>query len=341
MPTMNLSDCLTTQNCSVTKKANYEHEDYEATPFFRAQTDTFPIIAAVLIISLNSWVIALVVKKRHLRTVTNIILVSLALSDLCTGALSIPLYLSCNITRITGICTADLIVIIFVSVSTVLHILVMTIDRYICIIHALRYQIWVTHRRGRAVIALIWSISVFTALIQLAWVDLNQDAHDDYGTEIGMKFVVFDIFYLVAFIGLPATFMAFTYARIFYEVRRQTRNIHKNNTPGWQETQRSTKREWKIAVIYLLMLVVFLICWVPFSLLRVEQILQAEFLELHLSDVAMVLLYWMRFCSSFINPCLYILGKPDFRNATCLRRQKERQIYSDYTRASLMKSSPV
>lgn len=321
-------------------KANYGDEDHGDTHFFRVQTDTFPIVAAILIIPLNSWVIALVVKKRYLRTVTNIILVSLALSDLCTGAVSIPLYLSCNITMTTGFCTADLIVIIFISVSTVLHILVMTIDRYICIIHALRYQIWVTHRRGRMVIAFIWSASVFTALIQLAWFDLNQDVNDDHGTETGMKFVVYDIFRLVAFIGIPAAFMAFTYARIFYEVRRQTRNIHKNNTPGWQETQRSTKQEWKIAAIFLLMLVVFLVCWVPFSLLRVEEILQADFIELHLSDVARVLIYWMRFCSSFINPCLYILGKPDFRNATGLRRQKERQL-SDLTRSSLVKSSPV
>ena len=336
--TMNLSN---SSNASVPTATGPQKEDEDYAPIFRAQAEVPPIIIAILIIALNSWVIVLVVKRQNLQTVTNFILASLAMSDLCTGVISIPLYLSCNITRITGFCTADMIVIIFTSVSTLLHILVMTIDRYICIIFALHYENWVTKRRGWFVIALIWFVSVFMGLIQLAWIDLTQDAQDDYDMETGRNFVIYDIFRSVAFIGIPVVFMAFSYAHIFYEVLRQTKNIQKYNSPGWQETQRCRTREWKVAALFLFMLLVFLVCWVPFSLLRVEAILHAEFFQLNLSDVAIYLLYSLRMCNSFINPCLYILGKPDFRKATGLRRKKSKQVNSELSRTSLKKSSLV
>ena len=327
-------------NASVPKaKNNTEHEEY--VPQFLARTDILPIIIAILIIALNSWVIVLVAKKRNLRTVTNFILASLALSDLCTGAVSVPLYLTCNTTQITGFCTADMILIVFTSVSTVLHILVITIDRYVCIIYALRYQIWVTERRGFFVIALVWFVSVFVSLIQMAWIDLNEDLREEYDAEARRNFFIFDIFCFVALICFPVVLMGFTYARIFYEVLRQTRNIHKNNTPGWQETTRCTKREWKVAAIFLFMLLVFLVCWLPFTLLRLEGFVQAEIFKIHLNAFAVFMFYMLRLCTSFINPCLYILCKPDFRQATCLKRKKERPLYSELTRTSVVKTSTV
>ena len=331
-------NCL---HCSPSTTEDHKAEnDFEAG--FRVNTDVFPIIIGVFIVAANSLVIALVATRRNLRTVTNYILTSLAVSDLCTGAISIPLFLSCNITHSSGFCNADLIVIIFTSVSTVLHIVAMSIDRYICIIHALRYQIWVTKRRGWCVIAFIWFVALFMALIQLAWKDLSLEVKEDQDPETQRIVVIYDIFRFVVFIGIPVFFMAFTYARILHEVHRQTKNIHRNNTPGWQETQRSTRKEWKVAIIFLTMMIIFIICWVPFFLLRIEQTLQSKFFQLNFSDITIVLIYWLRLCSSLINPCLYILCKPDFRKATCHRKRKQRRNCSaDSTRISLMKSSAV
>lgn len=339
--TMPSPTCLTTQNCSIPTMSESEDEDYHGG--FNVRINIFPIVIAILIMAVNSWVIGLVAVKRSLRTVTNYILASLALSDLCTGAVSIPLFLSCNITLLPSVCVADMVAVIFTAVSTVLHILVMTIDRYICIIYALRYQIWVTKRRGWYVIALIWLFSMFMALIQLAWTDPTQEPTEDHKAEAEKIFVVYDSFRFVVFIGIPVLFMAFTYGRILYEVHRQTKNIQKNNTPGWQETRRSTRREWKVATIFLVMMVVFIVCWVPHYLLRLEQILQEDFFQLNLSDLVIVLLYWLRLCTSLINPCLYILAKPDFRKATCLWRKKQRRNNSaDLTcRTSMLRSSAV
>lgn len=339
--TMASSSSLTTQNCTncTTNIPDHEEED-DFVVAFSAENDIFPIAIAILIIAVNCWVVALVVLKRNLRTATNYILTSLAISDLCTGAIAIPLFLACNIVWETGVCVASMVAMRFTSISTVLHILTMTIDRYICIVYALRYLSWVTKRRGFHVIAFIWLVSLFMALIQLVWTDVSGDATDDRSPEEKRIYIIYDIVCFVAFVGIPVVFMAFTYGRILYEVHRQSRNIQQQNTPGWQETQRSTKREWKVAIIFLAMLFVFIVCWAPFYLLRLEQILGNTFFQINLSDVAQILLLWLRFSSSLINPCLYILGKPDFRKATGLIRKK-RQRYNDseLTRTSQTKAS--
>lgn len=337
--------CLTTQNCSQnsTDAPNTEQDEGGYAPGFSPQSDSFPIAIAILIIGVNCWVITLVVLKRNLRTVTNYILTSLAISDLCTGAIAIPLYLSCNIILETRICTADMIAMRFISISTVLHILTMTIDRYICIVYALRYMSWVTKRRGFQVITLIWLLSFLMALVQLAWYDADEGVTEEYSPEGKRWVIIYDVFCFFAFVGVPVVFMAFTYGRILYEVHRQSKNIQQHNTPGWQETRRSTKQEWKVATIFLIMLLVFIVCWGPVYLLRLENVLGNDFFELKLSQLAMVLLIWLRFCTSLINPCLYILGKPDFRKAAGIRK-KRRKRYNDselLTRTSKASSTAV
>ena len=338
---MSSASCLTTQNCTPTPSniLGTEPEDDNYVPGFSAERDSFSIAIAILIIAVNCWVVALVVMRRNLRTVTNYILTSLAISDLCTGAISIPLFLSCNIVQETGICVAEMIAMRFTSFSTVLHILTMTIDRYICIIFALRYMSWVTKRRGFQVLTLIWLFSLFLALVQLSWIDFSQDVEDDHSEKSQKMIIIYDIFCSIAFTGIPVVFMAFTYGQILYEVHRQRKNIQQHNTPGWQETRRSTKQEWKVATVFLIMLLVYIVCWVPFYILRLEYVLGSDFFELNLSELAILLIHWLRFCSSLINPCLYILGKPDFRKASGFGRKKRQRYESELTRISQTKSS--
>ena len=338
---MSSASCVTTQNCTPNSSniLGTEPEDDNYVPGFNAERDSFCIAIAILIIAVNCWVVVLVVMRRNLRTVTNYILTSLAISDLCTGAISIPLFLSCNIVQETGICVASMIAMRFTSFSTVLHILTMTTDRYICIIFALRYMSWVTKRRGFQVLTLIWLFSLFLALVQLSWTDFSQDVEDDHSEESEKMIIIYDIFCSIAFTGIPVVFMAFTYGQILYEVHRQSKNIQQHNTPGWQETRRSTKQEWKVATVFLIMLLVYIVCWVPFYILRLEYVLGSDFFGLNFSELAILLIHLLRFCSSLINPCLYILGKPDFRKASGFGRKKRQRYESELTRISQTKSS--
>ena len=93
------------------------------------EIDIPPITLAILILLANGLVIFLVARTKPLRTETNLLLCSLALSDLLTGVISIPLFLMCNLLHEPALCIADDQMLRFTSVSTVCHLVAVSMDR--------------------------------------------------------------------------------------------------------------------------------------------------------------------------------------------------------------------
>ena len=120
---------------------NEKEEEYfkSWSGFFIPKYDIVPIFLALLVILVNTWVLVLVLRKKSLRTVTNLLLCSLASSDLLTGVFSIPLYVACNIVRDAPVCISSDQFLRFTSVSTVSHLFAVTLDQYLAILHSLRY----------------------------------------------------------------------------------------------------------------------------------------------------------------------------------------------------------
>ena len=96
---------------------------------FSAKVDVPPIALGIMILLANGLVLILVARKRHLRTITNLLLCSLASCDLLTGLVSIPLFMACNILRLSALCIADDQMLRFTSVSIVCHLVAVSMDR--------------------------------------------------------------------------------------------------------------------------------------------------------------------------------------------------------------------
>jgi len=184
----------------------------------------------------------------------------------------------------------------------------------------------------------IWAVSLFTGLIQLAW--YITDDLDVYNRpeSIKEKEIPYDIASIVLFFAVPLLAMIITYSFIFFEVLRQSRNIKKNSIPGYQENRKQTRHEWKAALMFAVMLVVFTVCWLPYFILRLQQNFGNKFFELpHLAEY---ILHMLRFLTSFINPCLYIFGKHDFRKALSkVFNFSRKQSRAEMTRSSLLKTT--
>ena len=104
----------------------------------------------------------------NLRSPSNTLLFGLALSDLCVGLVSEPLYVgfqavlfknSGKITSCTLPNTRTLIT-SFLTVVTLLTVIAMSVDRYLAIYLHLRYEQVVTERRTRRVVLCLWFISI-------------------------------------------------------------------------------------------------------------------------------------------------------------------------------------
>ena len=311
-----------------------EEKDDPLLGFF-PELDVIPIIEAVLIIPVNFWVLHAVYKKRSLRTVANYILSSLALSDFLTGLIAIPVYLACSAIQELAICTASEMFLRFTSVSTVAHLFCVTMDRFIFIMFALRYYTIVTKQRAFIIIALMWGVSLFTSLIQLAWFGVDENVHEDATNEVKKHELRFDLFSLVVFFAIPLLVMAFVYSCIFIEIRRQNIITQKRSIPGWQEEKTNRAKERQAIITFAIMVLCYVIAWLPYFTYRIQH--NFDIIP-NLPIPVLYLFVYLRYATSFANPLLYIFGKQDFRK-TLPKLHRKRTSATTMSRTEIFRLS--
>lgn len=97
--------------------------------YFDPAADIPSIVLAVLVVIINGLVLLLLAKKKHLRSITNLLLCSLASSDLLTGVVAVPMFITCNVIRQSAVCLAEEEMSRFISASIVCHLMAVTTDR--------------------------------------------------------------------------------------------------------------------------------------------------------------------------------------------------------------------
>ena len=327
-------------------KADYNNDNYEENEnYFELDYDTCLIILSFLIVGINVLVIALFVNRRPLRTKTNTLLVSLAVSDLMMGLFGIPTFVACNAfarnpTLAPSLCYTAVVVFQFISVSTILHIFAITIERFILVMYPFKYISIVNRKRLLVTISAVWFISLFVALIQLSWQgDFRLLAPNPKRLRYG---VIYSLMWFIAFFVLPLCVMVFIYCRIFKVIRHQAKEIRKFNNIGnsTQNSSRPLAAESRAIVIFGLMLGIFVACWLTWYI--------GAMAEYHIIVLPVIPEDWLsvfdffRFLTSFINPFLYTFLKHDFRQAlnsvlpcrgsTKSRKKKRHEFISTVTK---------
>ena len=144
--------------------------------------DTYnSLIAAICVISLtiiptilvNALVIFVVATRRRLRTNSNILLACLAGTDLLAGLVLQPIAIAVEVNRAFSdgpFCTLETvssIAFIGLGYASLSHLVLISIDRYIAIKHALRYRHIVTKQRIKKGVLVAWAISVFVTIQEI------------------------------------------------------------------------------------------------------------------------------------------------------------------------------
>lgn len=275
-------------------------------------------LLSCLIISANSLVIALVYKNKQLRTLTNLCLVCLALSDLLSGLVAIPLIFACNLTMPNGIafCIAMDLASRFIAISTILHLLIVTFERYVMIIYPMHYFRIITKHRMVAALVFIWAFSLTVSLIQLIWISLDsnqtENENEQHSSTIQYNDVIYSYSCFVGLVTLPLILLAVAYGRIFLILRAQLERIrrqlsHIRRSRGAARQKRGQKRA---VTILGSMILAFILGWFSYFL---TSILSDEDVVTDFPPAVNVILLFMRFGTSLVNPLLYTLFKEDFR----------------------------
>lgn len=311
-----------------------EEEDHGSPNGFVPVVDTFPIVLAVGIIFANILGLVLFTRNRRLRNITNTFLVSLAISDLLTGLFGIPFYLICSATVQQDYCQTTMLCWRFTTTSTVLHLLAVTLDRYAAIVHAIRYHTIVTRGVATTTILMIWLTSIFVSLIQLSWqpdgeevAKMTKEEFDEALETYRHRTSTYSISTLLIFFLLPLIVMVYSYVRIIIIVRYHEKQMKRHNMPSTRGAGEPMQKknnsfniqaQWKSAIVFMIMILVYVICWLPFFLYSLRE--QLDLFRLpHWAEY--VFFYYPRFLTSLANPLFYIIGKHDFRKALCRKKE--------------------
>ena len=183
------------------------------------------IVISFFIICINFDVIYTMATNKTLRTKRNAFLLSLSVSDLLNGLVSIPLYIASNCYNPLSevLIVAQAICYRFIAISTMLNILMITVERYIGIIYPIRYQFILTKARTYILITCMWATSITSALICFSWL-ISVPAGENHIPIRERQFEkAYFIFSFIAFFLLPLIIMAVLYAKMFRAISKARR----------------------------------------------------------------------------------------------------------------------
>lgn len=276
----------------------------------------FLALQGVLIICANSLVFQLFATTRYLRTKTNYCLASLAVSDFMSGCVSLPLVLVCSTTFSDYVCISMDLFHRFQSISTILHLLVATCERYFKIKRPFKYNILVTKQRVVILLAGVWIISLSASLIQLTWIIQNLEEEMEDRLDVG-----YAAFGLVVLAFVPFFVIACIDGHIFYFIHKE-KKMRQALTQGTvlkkQERLKRKQNDSKALIIYAVMTVTFVLGWFPYFIMSLLQDL-----DYFVHSTVQIILLFLKLSTALINPLLYTFFKTDFRKALQAMLEKD------------------
>ncbi|XP_074551474.1 trace amine-associated receptor 1-like [Halichoeres trimaculatus] len=269
---------------------------------------------SLLTVALNLLVIISISHFRQLHTPTNLLLLSLAVSDLLVGLVLMPveiIYIEACWTLGDILCTIYYVMDYTITSASVANMVLISIDRYIAICDPLGYSSRVTKSRARCCVCLCWVISVLFRLLLL------QDHLAEPGRSnscLGQCVVVINyiagILDLVFSFILPITCIILLYTRLFFVALGQARAL-RSHVAALQRSGAGMvkKTEMKAARTLGIVVVVFLLCFCPYyypALAGEDTLVDASSASAEI---------WLAHFNSCLNPLIYAFFYPWFRKS--------------------------
>ncbi|XP_074551209.1 trace amine-associated receptor 13c-like [Halichoeres trimaculatus] len=263
---------------------------------------------ALLTVALNLLVIITISHFRQLHTPTNILLLSLAVSDFLMGLIIMPI----EISKISScwffgdfICLMGYYITFTVTSASIGDMVLISVDRFVAICDPLRYSSRIIERRVNVCVCLCWLCSVLYTGFCLKN-NLRQPGiyNSCYGEcVIVLNFVEGTVDLVVTFIA-PITTIVFLYTRVFAAAVTQARAMRSRVAAGVT----AKKSELKAATTLGVLVVVFLLCFCPYYCLLIS-----GHSLIYSPSVSFVI--FLLYFNSCLNPVIYTLFYPWFRKA--------------------------
>ncbi|XP_068544797.1 neuropeptide FF receptor 1 isoform X2 [Anas acuta] len=306
--------------------AYYQHSSPVAAVFILAYTFIF-----LMCMIGNILVCFIVVKNRQMRTVTNMFILNLAISDLLVGIFCMPTTLVDNL--ITGwpfdntMCKMSGLVQGMSVSASVFTLVAIAVERFRCIVHPFRQKL--TLRKALVTIAVIWVLALLIMCPSAITLTVTREEHhfmvDTYNNsyplyscweawpETEMRRIYTTVLFSHIYVA-PLALIVVMYTRIAFKLFKSAAPAH-GARPEEPEGRKVSRRKAKVINMLIIMALFFTLSWLPLWTLM----LLMDYGCLSERQLRLVAVYvfpfahWLAFFNSSANPIIYGYFNENFR----------------------------
>ncbi|XP_073402206.1 motilin receptor [Dendrobates tinctorius] len=272
----------------------------------------------------NTITIIIIKRYKEMNTTTNFYLSSMAVSDLIILlCLPFDLYrLWRSIPWIFGgfLCKFLYLISEGCTYSTILHITALSIERYLAICFPLKAKVFITKRRVKMVIVLLWVIALLSAapfyhlfeIVQIHnYTTSSKMSWECKFTEHAMESGLLNVMTWVTtvYFFFPMLCLTVLYGFIGKKLWKSKNNLRGPNAANREKCHKQTVKILAVVVLS------FIICWLPFHIGRIIFANTNDFQTLKVSQYFNIVAMQLFYLSASINPLLYNFISKKYRTA--------------------------
>ncbi|XP_058248442.1 trace amine-associated receptor 13c-like [Hemibagrus wyckioides] len=280
--------------------------------------------AAVVLLTVcgNLLVIISVLHFKQLHTPTNMLVLSLAVSDFFIGIfMMLPLFIwsieSCWIFD-TGYCTCWMLTSFFLVTISIYNIVLIAVDRYLALANPFLYTNMISRRTMCIVVYINWFVwLVYNTALCYFNGNFTSSVMCPGECLVIVNEVLSVIDLVVSFI-FPLSVIIILYTRVFVIAKKHATAIRELNNHTRPKTQKITSHsERKAAKVLGILVSVFLVCLLPYFIYSLlDNVIELQTETFHFILICL---------NSTINPVIYALFYPWFRR--CFKLTITLQIF--------------
>lgn len=254
--------------------------------------------------------------KFHLSLATKYFISSMAVADILLGVVHLPLVMVSHIggnkvAEIQSVCIIRQASAIGIYSAILCNHFAVAVDRYIAILHPLRYHALMKIRNIVFVLIIIWTSSCFLTTLPVI-TDLTKGSHSrtDKILFCGSLREIWPLvdkhgilLFLVIIISIPVTL----HIRIYLVARKQRRLLVTVCRSSMSPRRKASQKTAKVMALLQFLFIVF---WVPF-LATIP--LHFTGISTDLKDIVVRTSVFVATCNSAFNPFVYFLLKKEFK----------------------------
>ncbi|EDO37522.1 predicted protein [Nematostella vectensis] len=298
------------------------------------EAGTFLLVAVIAFLG-NALICLAMYRNRSLRRVTNIFVLSLAISDMCMACFCMPVSIGILmrgkwVYSQSSVCEFQAFFIYVLAGVSLYTMAVTAANRYYKVVKPRRYPQLFTMKLTVAIIVTVWVLigSLIGVLMGIKWLRVKYEsakASCVMFADLGTKPLTYayQVFAFLVFFIIPSTFITRCYRQVFKAVRRHEENIAKTLK---NRSFVGSADEVKMTKTLFLVVLAFASCWSP--VIAYEMILISSnmfgFLDRLPRQIHLVWLYFGTL-SSAVNAFIYGAMNRAFRREfiaifTCNKR---------------------